>query len=56
MGLFSWIRFIIGIILSIEIIRAAIFGAGITVLAIALSIIFIIFTIFYIAQKIMYGM
>ncbi|MFH0832371.1 MAG: hypothetical protein V1900_01450 [Candidatus Aenigmatarchaeota archaeon] len=45
MGLGSYIRFAIGVLLSIEILRSWLFGNSIPMVAIYLSIIFLILTV-----------
>ena len=55
MGVFSWLRFGIGSLLAIEVIRSALFDGIISSLAIALSVIFILLGIWFFVGKFAIG-
>jgi hypothetical protein len=55
MGLFSWLRFIVGIVLALEILRSAMFGGGISGLAIFLSIVFVLLALWFFVEKFVIG-
>jgi len=55
MGVFSWLRFIIGTVLSLEIIRSAIMGTGLSSLVIILAIVFVLLAVFFFIEKYVTG-
>jgi len=52
MGLGSWLRFIIGLLLSIEIIRQLLMGNELSGYATILAFLFVIFTIWFILERV----
>jgi hypothetical protein len=51
MGVGSWARFIVGLLLSVEIIREALFKEAVGQYALILSLVFVALTILFFAQK-----
>jgi len=56
MGLGSWARFVIGIALSLEILREVFFNEKISVLVIGLSVLYLILSGFYFVEKLVLKM
>ncbi|MFH0837301.1 MAG: hypothetical protein V1870_04180 [Candidatus Aenigmatarchaeota archaeon] len=55
MGVFSWLRFGIGFLLALEVIRSALFEGAISSLAIGLSIALVILGIWFFVGKFVIG-
>jgi len=55
MGLGSWARFIIGIVLSVEIIRVLLLGGEQSSLLVPLAIVYLALTVLWIVKKIALG-
>ena len=51
MALGSWIRFVLGILLSLEVIREQFFGTGISIIALVLAVVLLILSAAYFLFK-----
>lgn len=48
----SWLRYIVGIVLSLDVLRTALTGSSLSVTTIALAVVFLILALLYVVKRV----